>query len=206
MKQKTRIFGSIGASALVALLSLAGINPAYAHDRLVGSNPAANESVPEAPTEIVLEFSGNLLVLNDEMIDEGNVLTVTNEQGETVSTGDLKIEGRTASRPLQPNLANGQYTVVWGVTSSDGHPISDSFQFSIGVPVAVDEQPSPATPEDDIRALETEIGTDIIEEARAMRTVLIALAGAGVAAAIYGLVVVLRKRKKSKTSPEELSE
>lgn len=191
----------IGATVLIALLTLAGVNPVHAHDQLVSSNPAANESVPEIPTEIVLAFSGNLMVIDDELVDESNVITVTNEQGETVSTGDLRIEGRTASRPLQPNLANGVYTVVWGVTSSDGHPISDSFQFSIGVPTAESMPPEPVTPEDEVTALYDEAYVAAFEAENALRIALIALAGAGVVAGIVGVIVVLKRRKKSQTPP-----
>ena len=202
MKHSFRILPSIGATVLIALLSFAGTNPAHADDRLVSSNPAANESVPEIPTEIVLEFSGNLMVIDDGLPNESSAITVTNEQGETVSTGDLRIEGRVASRPLLPNLANGVYTVVWDVTSSDGHPISDSFQFSIGVPLAEAVPSEPVTPEDEVTALYDEAFVAAFEVENALRIALIVLAGAGAVAGIVGVIVVLKRRKHSLTSPE----
>ncbi len=202
---------SLVAIAVVGFFSLGGIVTAHAHDQLVSSNPAANESLAMAPNQIVLEFSDTLLVLSDELVEAGNVVRVTNVLGEEVTTGQLSIDSRTVTQPLQPNLPNGQYRVVWSVVSADGHPINDTFQFAIGEPIgafepttqtpeAISEPPEPFTEADEVQELEQEAeGFDL------GRAALFGLIGGGAAAGIYALVMV-RKRRASQNDTAKTKE
>lgn len=117
-----RLLRALLISALSMLVVLApGV--ALAHDELIGSSPSAGETVGTAQ-ELVLRFSGPIA-------DIGAQVEVTGEDGSTVISGTPQIEGAELVQPLADDLAGGDYEVVWRVTSSDGHPISGTFGFSV---------------------------------------------------------------------------
>lgn len=117
-------------AALIALLlgaALAMIGaPAYAHDELIGSSPAAGSEVAQLPDEITLTFSGVLL-------DEAGTtqVVVTDASGTDLTDGDPTLDGTKLTQPLAAGIASGIVTVTWRVVSSDGHPVSDQFTFTV---------------------------------------------------------------------------
>ena len=64
------------------------------------------------------------------MAQSGNEIVVTGPNGEIVYAGCLPTMGRDGLLSLDLDAA-GDYGVSWRVVSQDGHPISDSFEFSI---------------------------------------------------------------------------
>jgi len=99
--------------------------PAFAHDELIGSTPVAGSQVDELPDEIVLTFSGVLL-------DESGAtqVVVTDASGASLVAGDPVLDGTRLTQPLE-GAASGEVTVIWRVVSSDGHPVSDEFTFTV---------------------------------------------------------------------------
>ncbi len=96
---------------------------ATAHDQLVSSTPESGAELDSQPEWIELEFSGEV----QEMGSEVQVMY----EGENVSAGELTVDGTTVSSALPADLSAGEYTVVWRVVSSDGHPISGEIPFTI---------------------------------------------------------------------------
>jgi hypothetical protein len=78
-----------------------------------------------APTELTLSF-------NNTLIEVGTVINVTAPDGSSAAEGEPRFAGRDALQTLKADLAEGDYLVVWRVVSSDGHPISGSFDFTVG--------------------------------------------------------------------------
>lgn len=118
------------ATALLALivgfaLTLVA-SPAFAHDELIGSSPAAGSEVDALPAEITLTFSGVL-------IDGAGTtqVVVTDASGADITGGDPVLDGTKVTQPLAASAAPGLVTVVWRVVSSDGHPVSDQFTFTV---------------------------------------------------------------------------
>ena len=118
------------ATALLALivgfaLTLVA-SPAFAHDELIGSSPAAGSEVDALPAEITLTFSGVL-------IDGAGTtqIVVTDASGADITGGDPVLDGTKVTQPLAASAAPGLVTVVWRVVSSDGHPVSDQFTFTV---------------------------------------------------------------------------
>ncbi len=118
------------ATALLALivgfaLTLVA-SPAFAHDELIGSSPAAGSEVDALPAEITLTFSGVL-------IDGAGTtqIVVTDAAGADITGGDPVLDGTKVTQPLAASAAPGLVTVVWRVVSSDGHPVSDQFTFTV---------------------------------------------------------------------------
>ena len=108
-----------GAAALIALASAPA---ASAHDSLTGAQPAAGTTVTSAPQRLTLTFSAPVL-------DVGSQIAVKGPDGKT-KQATPKADGQRVTVPFEPS-GNGAYAVTWRVTSSDGHPISGSYSFTL---------------------------------------------------------------------------
>lgn len=127
----------LGAVLSVLLLLCVGIGlptapPAFAHDQLISSSPAPDETLPTAPTGITLTFSSPLLTL-------GHEVRVIDGEGRNRVDRAAELTRETLTQPL-PDLPDGAYQVAWRVVSADGHPISGSFGFRVGDPAAAAPQ------------------------------------------------------------------
>ncbi|MCZ2848500.1 copper resistance CopC family protein [Modestobacter sp. VKM Ac-2978] len=109
---------------LTVLLLGIGAPSARAHDALVSSSPSAGVAVPTAPSSVELEFSGTPLPLGTEVL-------VLGPDGAVASTGAAEIQDTTVVQPLTAGLPAGSYTVQWRSTSSDGHPLTGSWDFTV---------------------------------------------------------------------------
>lgn len=118
---------AVAATLLTALLVLIPTSPASAHDDLVASDPAAGSTVQTLPEEMTLTFSAALIPS-----DGGTAVLVTDADGNDVTGGAPEIDGAVLIQPLEPDAATaGEYTVVWQVVSSDGHPTDGEFAFTV---------------------------------------------------------------------------
>jgi methionine-rich copper-binding protein CopC len=136
----TRFGASALAAAVTALvLAFAGLTvaaPASAHDEFISSDPAADAALEELPAQLTLTFSGALAA------DPGATeLQVTDAGGTSLTDGDPVVEGTTVTQALT-GAASGVVTVLWKVVSSDGHPISGEFDFTVTAPPAPTPTPS----------------------------------------------------------------
>ncbi|WP_245861127.1 copper resistance CopC family protein [Microbacterium aurantiacum] len=151
----------LAASVLAAVLMLVTPLPASAHDSLQSSSPAADSTVPTLPAELTLTFSAGLV--------DGKGATevvVTDAAGNSVTDGPATVDGATVTQPLVSEADAGVYRVIWKVVSSDGHPTSEEFSFTVATstlaeptaattadpapsetPSAVQSPPATATPE-----------------------------------------------------------
>lgn len=119
---------ALAATLLAALLVLFSPLSASAHDALVSSSPAADESVEVVPAQLTLTFSAKLI--------EGEGATevvVTDPAGESIIEGPATVDGAIVSQPLRGTGPAGQYHVIWKVVSSDGHPTSGEYFFTVTV-------------------------------------------------------------------------
>ncbi len=120
-----RVLAALALSlAACALLLGVGTPAASAHDALVAATPADGSTLPAAPGELALEFSGVVQEL-------GAQVAVTGPGGDAVAQGPAEVVGSTLTQPLDADLAAGTYAVAWRVTSADGHPISGTTTFTV---------------------------------------------------------------------------
>ena len=107
-------------SAAIATLLFAG--PAAAHDNLLDSTPSAGDTVASLEA-VSLTFSG-------ELIDFGQAsfAQIQGPDGLYYETLCSTIDLNVLTTPVALGEA-GTYTILWNAVSSDGHPISESFQF-----------------------------------------------------------------------------
>lgn len=111
---------------LVILLLIIGFYPAGvdAHATLLGSTPADGSELDSGPTEIVLEFSEPVGV-----VDGGTVLHGSGIESIALSA---ETQGSTVVIPLDQSLEDGAYILQWRVISTDSHPVSGTVSFTIG--------------------------------------------------------------------------
>lgn len=143
----------VAALAGAFLLGSLVASPAAAHDALVASDPPDGAVLEVAPSEIVLEYTGNILDINP-------ALQVTDQDGGEHAVGDAQIDGMFVTWELVDELPAGTFDVVWVVTSSDGHPIDGEFSFTVeGAP---EPEPEPEATEEPVAADEdaTDPGTE----------------------------------------------
>lgn len=132
---------ALAATLLAAVLVLLSPLSASAHDALVSSSPAADESVETVPAELTLTFSAKLI--DGEGATE---VVVTDPDGASITEGTATVDGAIVTQPLQGSGPAGEYHVVWKVVSSDGHPTSGEYSFTVtvGDDGAATESPSAA--------------------------------------------------------------
>lgn len=143
--------------ALLAVLALAvpvmlpaALPAAAAHDSLVSSDPEADASLEQAPEQITLSYSA-------EVLDLSTVVQVTDADDAEVGVGEPEIDGTDVTVDL-PELPAGDYEVQWRVVSSDGHPIEGTFPFTVteGTQPTADDPAPGVAPEDSDKAATAE--------------------------------------------------
>ncbi|WP_183499080.1 copper resistance CopC family protein [Microbacterium invictum] len=173
INRRSRIRASI---AVLLGLVLAGIaSPAFAHDELIGTEPAAQSTVEALPDELVLTFSGVLLD------DAGaTAVAVLDASCTSLTAGDPVIDGTKVIQPVTAG-ADGVVTVQWRVVSSDGHPISGEYTFTAGEGGSA--QACDAAPDEETDAGAFPIG------------IVIAVLGVGIVAAGGGALALMLRRR-----------
>jgi copper transport protein len=128
---------------LVAVTALvAGAAPASAHATLIGTAPAADGVIDAPPEAVELRFDEQVEVVED-------AVQVFGPDGDRVDRGQVEaIDGGATLRAPVDQGPQGTYTVAWRVTSEDGHTLSGSFVYHLGIEtgaVAVDDGSDPTT-------------------------------------------------------------
>lgn len=113
--------GALALAALVPAVALAA--PASAHDQVVSTSPADGATVG-AITKVSVSFSEPVLD-----VATANRIVVTGPAG-TVN-GDLTIKSKVITLTFPSPLPGGAYRVQWRAASSDGHPVSGTFSFTV---------------------------------------------------------------------------
>ena len=116
---------------VVTMMRLTGT--ASAHAQLEGSDPHANEVVSTAPQRVTLTFGERVEVARD-------AIEVFDDHLKRVDLAEVSAvpgDGNQIRVALRPKLGDGTYTVSWHVSSSDTHPVSGTFRFSVGAPSQV---------------------------------------------------------------------
>lgn len=186
------------AVAVVALCATAV--PASAHDKLISSDPASDQKLAEAPAEVSLTFSADVL-------DMGAAVVVSDAAGTEWVSAAPTVDGPTVTAVLDPGMPDAGYEIRWRVVSSDGHPISGVVPFTVGdgEPLAggaggVEPGAEPGAAEtggaivpgtDAQSSTQTQIAQ---EDEGPWRVVLVGASGAAVAVALLVLVQFLRRR------------
>ncbi|BAJ73092.1 uncharacterized protein, homolog of Cu resistance protein CopC [Microbacterium testaceum StLB037] len=186
--------------AVVALFVLPAA-PAFAHDELVSTDPAADAVLDALPGQITFTYSADILT------EEGTaVVEVTDADGASLTEGAPVVSGTDVTQTLA-GAASGPVTVVWRVVSSDGHPIDGTFSFTVNAasptPTATTATPT-AAPTPSETALPTTATPDAtatpsetVSTASPLPWILLVVALVIVAGAIVWLFVARGRRGSS---------
>ena len=114
------------ALAAASALAMLAASPAFAHARLVSSNPADNAAIA-APRTITLNFNERLVAAFTKV-----ELTMPEHGGMKVAAGSASAgEGKTVVvTPIRP-LGKGAYRLVWSTASADGHKMNGEISFTV---------------------------------------------------------------------------
>jgi methionine-rich copper-binding protein CopC len=120
---------ALAGLVLAAAVLGASAAPAYAHNYVVGTTPAAGSVVTEQPGSVSITTNDNLLDLSGE--GAGSAIQVSGPADAPRFYGDgcAAVSGPTVQSAMQLGEP-GEYTVVWQTVSTDGHSISDTFTFT----------------------------------------------------------------------------
>lgn len=130
---------AVALALLCGLALLLGSGQAFAHTRLLGSDPADGSSVAAGPGQVSLRF-------NEEMQAEFSQVTVTGPDGTAWHTGAVTAEGETVSIALRPLGPAGRYEIGYRVVSDDGHPVTGAVAFELTTPGPGAAAPAAAAP------------------------------------------------------------
>ena len=119
-------------SMLVAAVLVLGVATlAYAHATLVSAVPAAGSHLENSPLQLRLVFSEALEIPMAQVA----LVSSTGKRVRLTTKGDPHDVN--ALIALVPPLAPGSYRVEWRVVSDDGHPVSGTYEFGVGVGAGV---------------------------------------------------------------------
>lgn len=133
---------------LAALLLVAP--PAQADDRLESSEPSDGQVLHEAPEQVVLTLSSDVVELSADV-------ELVLPDGGHLDGLEVGVDGRVVVAVLPEDLAPGEYGVLWSVRCFDGHLVEGSFGFAVAPPAQ--RVPSGTTRVDDVATL-THPGAD----------------------------------------------
>lgn len=113
MKMKNMLFaGMLGIWATGAM----------AHSPLVGTTPANEAVVAEVPTEVLLDFKGDIRLTAVTMTHAG-------KHSVELDLGDQTAVTQEFALPLE-NLGAGEYVIAWRGLGDDGHALNGTFSFT----------------------------------------------------------------------------
>ncbi|MDM5340017.1 copper resistance protein CopC [Fictibacillus enclensis] len=99
-----------------------------AHAFLVNSNPAPESTISQLPSKVELTF-------NERLEKELYSLNVLNDKGNPITKNPTKMSQNQRKLTLDlPQEKEGVFTVQYSVISSDGHPVSGAYLFTVGQP------------------------------------------------------------------------
>ena len=102
-------------------------DPAFAHNFLVSSTPAAGQTLTTLPAKFLITTNEGLLDLSGH--GAGFAFDVEDSHHRFYGDGCVSVTG--PSMATTPALgAAGTYRVIWQVVSADGHIVSDEYTFT----------------------------------------------------------------------------
>jgi copper resistance protein C len=135
---------------LVACLSVLAIPTSSAHVTIVSSFPKQFANVNPIPTEVWIEFSGDLQTLDGEAV---NSLEVVDSTGIAVNFEDPIISGGRIATKISGQSAAGVFTVKYRVVGDDGHVIEGDYTFNASPDYAAGQSPMPISESPEQRSI-----------------------------------------------------
>ena len=144
-----RLGAGFAATTVVTLALLAPATAAQAHNYLVSSTPEAGSVLTVLPEEFIVTTNDVLLDFGGENTGSAGALEVRGPDGLFYGDGCVTVSGASITTGASLGPA-GDYTVLWRVVSTDGHPVSSQYDFTwqpdAGQPVSTGSEAAPVCP------------------------------------------------------------
>ena len=114
----------------------------FAHGQIVTSYPLDGSTSSPTPTQVWIEFDGELQTIDGEVV---NTLKVTDSTGLVVSAEEAVIEGAKISTQVSDQSVGGVFTVEYRIVSEDGHLVEGSYTFQASPGFEATEMIEPTT-------------------------------------------------------------
>ena len=125
---------------VVSLLSLLATPTSSAHVEIVDSFPERFANVNPIPTQVWIQFSGELQTLDGQAL---NSLEVIDSTGLSVNFEDPVIDGAKILTRVSGQSAPGVFTVKYRVVGDDGHVIEGDYTFNASPDYSAEQSPMP---------------------------------------------------------------
>jgi len=129
---------AIATFAIASSLTLASATSAFAHDEIISTTPAADSQVAPGQAKVSITFNEPVM---DAGSGEGLAIQVTDPDGNVIETPCLSIVDNSIEVAIDA-ASTGGYSVNWRAVSSDGHPNSGTFAFTVADGAASPEAPT----------------------------------------------------------------
>jgi methionine-rich copper-binding protein CopC len=114
-------------SIFIGFIALLTMPSSLAHVEIVSSFPERFANVNPIPTQVWIQFSGELQTLDGEAV---NSLEVIDSTGIAVNFEDPVIEGAKIMTKISGQSAPGAFSVKYRVVGDDGHVIEGDYTFN----------------------------------------------------------------------------
>ncbi|MEV0131079.1 copper resistance CopC family protein [Dactylosporangium sp. NPDC050688] len=138
MRLHVTLRAPLAAAVAALLVMLLPAQPAFAHAKLVKTDPAAGATVTAPLTAVTFTF-------NEMVKQQFSTVVVTGADGVSYSDGTPKSVDKTLTQPVRP-LPPGAVRVVWRTVSGDGHPLEGQLTFTNAAAAPTSAAPSSAAP------------------------------------------------------------
>jgi copper resistance protein C len=132
----------VTVAALAALFLIFSAPLSLAHGQIVSTYPLKDSKSSPAPSQVRIEFDGQLQLIEGEVV---NTLKVTDSTGLVVSSEEAVIEGARISTQVSDQSVGGVFTVQYRIVSEDGHPVEGSYTFEASPGFEATEMIEPVT-------------------------------------------------------------
>ncbi len=123
---------------------------------LVLAHSGLESSVPQ-DGEVVTENISTLSLTFNTTIEDTSTFKITKENGQEVSLAESIVKEKDMIGTLSSPLEDGTYIVSWKIIGEDGHPIENSYSFSVATstdtvpelsspPIVIDRNISTSSP------------------------------------------------------------
>ena len=129
-------------AALAGLCLILSSPLSFAHGEIVTSYPLMDSVSSPTPSQVWIEFDGELQLIEGEVV---NTLKVTDSTGLVVSSEEAVIEGAKISTQVSDQSVGGVFTVQYRIVSEDGHPVEGSYTFEASPGFEATEMIEPTT-------------------------------------------------------------
>ena len=114
-------------SFVVGCFAILSMSSSSAHVEIVASFPEQSASVNPLPTEVWIEFSGDLQNLDGEIL---NTIEVIDSTGLVVSDDNAVVQAGRITTKVSEQSAAGFFVVKYRVVGQDGHVIEGDYTFN----------------------------------------------------------------------------